>query len=114
MPREPRTSTPMPIPSLAKLFDVLGDESRLAVVQLLLDGQLRTAGQIAESVSLPASTCSYHLSKLLSVGITVCRVEGTHRFPVLRRAELDDRFPGLLDLIREGALGHTEDMHRLP
>jgi DNA-binding transcriptional ArsR family regulator len=94
----------MSIPSLAKVFDALSDESRLAIVQLLLDGELRTAGQIAESVSLPASTCSYHLSKLLNAGITVCRVEGTHRFPVLRRAELNDHFPGLLDLIRQGAL----------
>lgn len=93
----------MPIPSLAKVFEALSDESRLAIVQLLLDGESRTAGQIAESVSLPASTCSYHLSKLLNAGITVCRVEGTHRFPVLRRAELDDHFPGLLDLIRQGA-----------
>ncbi|WP_329388388.1 ArsR/SmtB family transcription factor [Streptomyces sp. NBC_01716] len=103
MTRKPRTSTPMPIPSLAKVFEALSDESRLAIVQLLLDGESRTAGQIAESVSLPASTCSYHLSKLLNAGITVCRVEGTHRFPVLRRAELDDHFPGLLDLIRQGA-----------
>jgi DNA-binding transcriptional ArsR family regulator len=103
MTRKPRTSIPVPFPGLAKVFDVLSDESRLAVVRLLLDGELRTAGQIAELVSLPASTCSYHLSKLLSAGITVCRVEGTHRFPVLRRAELDERFPGLLDLVRQGA-----------
>jgi DNA-binding transcriptional ArsR family regulator len=107
MTREPRTSAPVPLPGLAKVFDALSDESRLAIVQLLLDGELRTAGQIAESVSLPASTCSYHLSKLLGIGITVCRMEGTHRFPVLRRAELDERFPGLLDTIRQNALAEV-------
>lgn len=98
--RTARTSTPMPMPDLVRAFDVLSDETRLAIVQLLLDGELRTAGQIAEQVSMPTSTCSYHLSKLLSSGITVCRVEGTHRFPVLRRAELEDHFPGLLELVR--------------
>ncbi len=99
MARGRRTSTPAPFPSLAKVFDALSDESRLAVVKLLLDGELRTAGEIAESVSLPASTCSYHLSKLLGAGVTVCRTEGTYRYPVLRGAELDAHFPGLLDLI---------------
>ncbi|WP_199256194.1 ArsR/SmtB family transcription factor [Mycolicibacterium mengxianglii] len=85
---------------MAGVFDVLSDETRLAIVQLLLDGELRTAGQIADLVSMPTSTCSYHLSKLLSSGITVCRVEGTRRFPVLRRSELENEFPGLLELIR--------------
>ncbi|WP_236792052.1 helix-turn-helix transcriptional regulator [Amycolatopsis sp. GM8] len=103
MATRPRTSSPVPFPSLGKVFDVLSDDSRLAIVRLLLDGELRTAGQIAELVELPASTCSYHLSKLLSAGITVCQTEGTHRLPVLRRAELEEHFPGLLDLIRHGA-----------
>ncbi|WP_374202730.1 ArsR/SmtB family transcription factor [Amycolatopsis sp. GM8] len=49
------------------MFAGLSDESRLTVVRLLLDGELRTAGAIAELVSPPTSTCSYHLSKLLSL-----------------------------------------------
>lgn len=109
MAREPRTSTPMPLPSLAKVFAVLGDESRMAIVRLLLDGQLRTASEIAEQVSLPASTCSYHLTKLLNAGITVCKADGTLRLPVLRREDLDNSFPGLLDLIRQGALSSAQD-----
>ncbi len=103
MQRRPRMSPPMPLPDLARLFAVLGDESRLAVVRLLLDGELRTAGQIAEQVSLPASTCSYHLTKLLNAGVTTCQAEGAYRFPVLRRAELEREFPGVLDLIAKGA-----------
>ncbi len=86
---------------MARLFAVLGDESRLAVVRLLLDGELRTAGQIAEQVSLPTSTCSYHLTKLLNAGVTTCRTQGAFRFPVLRRAELEQQFPGILDIIAQ-------------
>jgi DNA-binding transcriptional ArsR family regulator len=103
MPREPRLSTPVPLPELPRLLAVLGDDSRLAIVRLLLDGELRTAGQIAEQVALPASTCSYHLSKLLNAGVTVCQYEGTFRYPVLRRAEFERRFPGMLDVIAAGA-----------
>ena len=102
MQREPRTSVPMPLPDLARLFAVLGDESRLAVVRLLLDGELRTAGQIASLVSLPTSTCSYHLTKLLNAGVTVCQADGAYRFPVLRRDELERQFPGVLALIAQG------------
>lgn len=103
MARDPRTSTPLPLPSLHKVFAALGDGSRLAIVRLLLDGQPRTAGEIAEQVSLPASTCSYHLTKLLNAGITVCVAEGTLRRPVLRLEALDESCPGLLALIRHGA-----------
>jgi hypothetical protein len=78
MARNPRTSAPMPLPSLAK-------------------------------VSLPASTCSYHLTKLLNAGITVCRADGTLRLPVLRREDLDNSFPGLLDLVRQGTLSSAQD-----
>jgi DNA-binding transcriptional ArsR family regulator len=90
---------PMPLPSLDRIFAALGDQSRLAIVHLLLDGHLRTAGDIAEHLSLPTSTCSYHLSKLLNSGVTVCKADGAYRFPVLRREELNEAFPGLLDLI---------------
>ncbi|GGJ33810.1 ArsR/SmtB family transcription factor [Streptomyces brasiliensis] len=106
--RDPRTSIPLPLPSLHKVFAALGDESRLAIVRLLLDGQPRTSGEIAEQVSLPASTCSYHLTKLLNADITVCVADGTSRQPVLRREVLDDSLPGLLDLIRHGVPSSVE------
>lgn len=107
MTRAPRTSLPLPLPSLDKLFAALGDESRLAIVQLLLDGDLRTAGDIAERLSLPTSTCSYHLSKLLNSGLTVCKADGAYRFPVLRCEELNQEFPGLLDLIARCGIPST-------
>jgi DNA-binding transcriptional ArsR family regulator len=74
----------------------LGDPVRLAIVRLLTDGHRRTTGQIAEAVTLPASTCSYHLKQLLEAGITECQVDGTARIPMLRRELLDARFPGLI------------------
>ena len=46
---------------------------------------------------------SYHLAKLREAGITRTEVVGTSRLITLRRADLDSRFPGLLDSIIAGA-----------
>jgi len=90
---------PSPELDLAAVMRVLGDPVRLEIVRLLTDGRLRTSGQIAEHVNLPASTCSYHLKQLVTTGITECWSERTARYPVLRRKALDDRFPGLFTAV---------------
>jgi DNA-binding transcriptional ArsR family regulator len=90
---------PSPELDLAAVMRVLGDPVRLEIVRLLTDGRLRTSGQIAEHVNLPASTCSYHLKQLLTAGITECWSERTARYPVLRRKAIDDRFPGLITAV---------------
>jgi DNA-binding transcriptional ArsR family regulator len=48
---------------------------------------------------LPTSTGSYHLRLLREAGITRTRAEGTERHISLRRDDLDERFPGLLDAV---------------
>lgn len=50
------------------------------------------------------STSNRHFRVLREAGIIRQRDEGTRRINTLRRAELDRRFPGLLDLVlREAA-----------
>ena len=39
------------------------------------------------------------IKTLLKAGITTEREEGTRKFICLRRAELDERFPGLIDAV---------------
>ena len=90
---------PPPELHLAAVMRVLGDPVRLEIVRLLSDGRLRTSGQIAEHVNLPASTCSYHLKQLLMAGITECWSQGTARYPMLRRKAIDERFPGLITAV---------------
>ena len=84
---------------LPEILRVLGDPTRLEIVRLLSDGRVRTSGEVAEHVRLPASTCSYHMKQLLDAGVTECRIDGTTRYPILRRAVLDEQLPGLLSLI---------------
>ena len=45
------------------------------------------------------STASHHFKILLEAGIVGERAQGTSKFLHLRRAELDERFPGLLDSV---------------
>ena len=50
-------------------------------------------------MGLPVSTCSYHLRLLREAGVTRTRPKGTQRFISLRRDDLEDRFPGLVDVL---------------
>jgi DNA-binding transcriptional ArsR family regulator len=52
-------------------------------------------------IELPVakSTASHHLKALHRAGITSEREQGVCKYIRLRRAELDERFPGLLDSV---------------
>ena len=52
---------------------------------------------------MPVSTCSYHLKLLREAGVTRTRAAGTQRFMLVRRDDLEERFPGLLNAIAAGA-----------
>jgi len=93
----------MPAPEQIELVDVLeavADPVRLEILAALADGE-RSCG----SFPLPVndSTRSHHLKVLRDSGLTKTRVVGTQRLVSLRRAELDERFPGLLDAVLSAA-----------
>lgn len=95
-----------PHPDLARLrlTDVLGalsDPIRVGLVRLLSDGVERGWGELRAPVA--KSTLSHHLRVLRDAGITRTRQDGTRCFVALRRADLDARFPGLLDSVLAAA-----------
>jgi len=53
---------------VALFFRVLGDQTRLIIVQLLTFSD-RRAGEIAEHLQLPQNAISYHLKQLRAVGL---------------------------------------------
>lgn len=85
--------------SLANVLSVLGDQTRLAIVGYLArnEGVALSCGQFLDFGS--KTNLSYHLAKLREAGITQTELAGTSRLISLRRADLDERFPGLLDSI---------------
>ncbi len=84
---------------LATVLRATGDPVRLAVIGLLADGGERTCSALREDLEMPASTLSYHLRLLREAGVTRSRPDGTERHVSLRTADLQERFPGLVDVL---------------
>jgi DNA-binding transcriptional ArsR family regulator len=57
----------------------LGDESRLALLRLLHQGEL-TVGELARRVELGEPTVSHHLARLREAGLVTLRMAGNQRF----------------------------------
>jgi DNA-binding transcriptional ArsR family regulator len=81
---------------LTGVLYALSDPARLEIVKELRDGREQLCGSFG---SHKKSTMSHHFKVLRETGITRTRTEGRHRFISLRREELDERFPGLLDAV---------------
>jgi DNA-binding transcriptional ArsR family regulator len=99
-----RTATELVHPDREELrftdvLAALSDPMRLAIVARLAD--VEPDGELAcTTVALPVSksTQSGHFRTLREAGVIHQRDEGTRRQNRLRRADLEARFPGLLDL----------------
>jgi DNA-binding transcriptional ArsR family regulator len=87
---------------LATILRTVGDPLRLAMVRELAGGGERRCSDLQDALGLPASTCSYHLRLLREAGVTRTRADGTERYMSLRSDDLEERFPGLLDVLLEG------------
>jgi len=72
---------------LASVFKALGDESRMAIFQLLRkrcgtgcrvteQGAERTVSEIAKAFDLALSTVSHHIKELRTAGLIHCEREG--------------------------------------
>jgi DNA-binding transcriptional ArsR family regulator len=86
---------------LATVMRTVGDPVRLRIVrELAARGEAElTCGQISDLLGLPTSTCSYHLRLLREAGLTRSRPAGTERRVTVRRDDLEERFPGLVDVL---------------
>ena len=92
-------------PDLAEIevltvLQALSDPVRLEIVRQLAaneDGR----GLRCHELRIPVakSTGSHHLKILSNAGVTVEQAEGTSKYLRLRRDELEQRFPGLLDSV---------------
>ena len=98
-----RTSAPLDQPGIEDLdltavMSALADPVRLGIVAALdvHDGDIACG-----TFGLPVgkSTASWHFRVLREAGVMRQYDQGTRRFNQLRRADLDARFPGLLDLV---------------
>ena len=88
--------------SLEDVLHALSDPVRLRIVATLAEsGELACGGV---DVPVTKSTCTHHFRVLREAGVITQRQVGTTRLNSLNRAELDARFPGLLDTILHAAV----------
>lgn len=86
--------------TLEQVLKALGDSVRLSAVKELLDteGEEKACGTFNYTVT--KATFSHHIQILREAGIIKTRLEGTRKFNSLRSSELNKRFPGLLESIK--------------
>ena len=82
---------------LSDVLHALSDPVRLEIVRSLAEEPEQSCSALTTSVS--KSTLSHHFKVLREAGITHTRANGTQRFVSIRKEDLDDRFPGLLDSV---------------
>jgi len=82
---------------LARLFHALSDPVRLEIVRRLATVDEATCGDL--DGGRPKSSVSHHFRILREAGLVRTRVAGTVHQNSLRRAELDARFPGLMEAV---------------
>jgi DNA-binding transcriptional ArsR family regulator len=105
MPRSPRRPALVhPAPEDFTVLDILhalSDPTRMTVVLTLRASPERACGTFP--VEVAPSTLTHHFRVLREAGVIDQREEGTARLNSLRRKDLDERFPGLLDAVLAGA-----------
>ncbi|MDX6673268.1 MAG: hypothetical protein QOH11_686, partial [Solirubrobacteraceae bacterium] len=85
---------------LPGVLHALSDPQRLRIVRTLADEPApRRCGSF--NLDVTKSTLTHHFRVLREAGVIEQRVEGTARLNSLRREDLDQRFPGLLDAVLE-------------
>ena len=91
---------PVDVLELAVVLQALADPVRLTILAALAEhGEVRCGGM---ELPVTKSTASHHFRVLRDAGVIETRGEGKHRINSLRREELDECFPGLLDAVLEG------------
>lgn len=83
--------------NLTNVLYALSDPVRLEIVKSLSTQPDQSCGEI--EVDVATSTKSYHLKILRESGVIRMCSEGKQRFASLRKDELNERFPGLLDSV---------------
>lgn len=86
---------------LTTVLAALADPYRLACVRnLALKGETSCAVlHHLTGIECGKSTTSHHFRVMREAGVISTRVSGVHRYSRLRRADLEARFPGLLDAV---------------
>ncbi len=82
---------------LTAVLYALSDETRLQIVQSL--AKTREIACSYFDIHMPKSSLSHHFRVLRASGLIATRKEGTALLNRLRKEDLEDRFPGVLESV---------------
>jgi len=83
--------------ALTRILNALAHPIRLSIVKRLADEGELTCGELG--VDRPKSSMSHHFRILHEAGIIRTDIQSSIHMNSLRTADLEDRFPGLLDIV---------------
>ena len=92
------------------VLSALADPVRLAFVRALdAAGDWACGSDLLHDtgITIGKSTLSHHIKVLRDAGLIRTRVDGIRRLVTLRYDELDQRFPGLLSMLRQPSPART-------
>ncbi len=90
---------------LSAVLDALSDPIRRQIVARLRHTGEEACSCFGEFAS--KTNLTYHAARLREAGVTRTRIDGPRRMISLRAADLEARFPGLLDAIVTGTEAET-------
>jgi DNA-binding transcriptional ArsR family regulator len=81
---------------LARVYQALGEPTRLRIIRLLARHDGLSCGEMAEQLGITCSTLSHHLALLHDAGLVGRHKRGTFRIYRLHREALDRFAPAAL------------------
>jgi DNA-binding transcriptional ArsR family regulator len=86
---------------LSDVLYALSDPVRIDIVRSIAETGEQPCNQCG--IEMPKSSLSHHFKVLREAGVLATRVEGTRHINSVRTADLNARFPGLLNAILKAA-----------
>jgi DNA-binding transcriptional ArsR family regulator len=82
---------------LTEVMQALSDQCRIDILRALTDAGELSCCEVPLKIS--KATRSHHFDVLRSAGLILTRGEGTRCMTSVRKEEIDEKFPGLLELV---------------
>lgn len=92
---------------IAEVAALLADRSRVAMLDVLLDGAAHPVGVLADAAGIAPSTASEHLARLASAGLVSGRTHGRRRLYVIADPDVATTLEAL------GAIAHSPQTNGL-
>lgn len=82
---------------LAEIGTLVGEPTRAAMLEALMDGRALTASELARAAGVTAQTASGHLAQLSTAGLLAVEKQGRHRYHRLAGSEVARLLESLME-----------------